>query len=107
LSSSFIGIPRDLLETAGILKLLVHQVLLPTVCPACALTLRSLGTLPGAIGAAWRQWHGRLERMLGQDCAHIRWPDPRGCIACQRQELPDLNGYQGRTVAAEVLQPDK
>lgn len=105
LCSSFIGIPRDLLMSPGILKLLVHQALLPVVCDRCAIGLQELCVLPGRQGAAWRQWRGRMERMLGQDCRRVRWRDPRGCETCRRRELPELNGYGGRTVAAEILTP--
>src|SRR3546814_9154070 len=36
LASEFIGMPRDFLATANILKLLVFQALLPTLCTHCA-----------------------------------------------------------------------
>lgn len=107
LCSSFIGIPRDLLMVKGILKLLVHQVLLPLVCHGCALELNDLCRSPGKQGAAWRQWRMRMEHTLAQDCLQIRWRNPQGCSACRHKDLPELNGYVGRTVAAEVLNPEE
>src|SRR3546814_826338 len=47
LASDFIGVSRDFLATPGILKLIVHQALLPKLCAHCALPASSL--LRGAV----------------------------------------------------------
>ena len=72
LTSDFIGVSRDLLATPGILKLLVFQCLLPTICVHCARNAEQLLELTAwrcAAGvsrsAVWRRvWLEGLERSL-------------------------------------------
>lgn len=109
LSSTFIGVPRDFLETPGMLKLLVFQALLPQLCPACALpaTAAALQRQDGGRQglARWAQWLGWIESGWGLAADQLRLRNPVGCAQCRVPQLPELAGYQGRTVAAELLEP--
>ena len=111
LASDFIGISRDFLATPGVLKLLVYQVLLPRLCPHCALPAVELlrpGKRfggPARTAGEWRQWLDRLLRLYACDARSLRIRNPSGCSACSNKQVPDLNGYAGRTVAAEYIEP--
>ncbi|MGZ8137763.1 ATPase, T2SS/T4P/T4SS family [Bordetella bronchiseptica] len=109
LASDFIGVSRDFLATPGVLKLLVYQTLLPRLCPACALPLAVLWRRGAgrshAQRLAWRCWAARLRR-AGVALAQARVRNPAGCAACAGAGLPALRGYAGRTVVAELLEPE-
>ncbi|MBV6303808.1 Flp pilus assembly complex ATPase component TadA [Candidimonas humi] len=111
LASEAIGIPRDFLATPGILKLVVYQALLPRLCEHCAWPAsRLLAGAPGLDGrqrdgAAWRSWLERLRRLYGCDPAALRIRNPQGCSRCRNPQVPELDGCNGRTVAAEYLEP--
>ncbi|MFA5662467.1 ATPase, T2SS/T4P/T4SS family [Castellaniella sp.] len=109
LASDFIAIPRDFLLAPGMLKLMVHQVLLPQLCAACArpLSVPELvrQQLRGPSAAYWQQWLGWVQRLWALDMAGIRLRNPQGCATCRAGALPELYGYSGRTVAAEFLEP--
>lgn len=107
LASEFIGIPRDFLATPGILKLLVFQALLPTLCPACSvpadpafLAARGTRTL-----GYWDGWLAGIESVWPCSRADLRLRNEAGCGQCRIPQLPELAGYIGRTVAAECLEP--
>jgi type II secretory ATPase GspE/PulE/Tfp pilus assembly ATPase PilB-like protein len=103
LASDFIGVSRDFLATPGVLKLLVHQTLLPRLCPHCALPLRTLHA--GPEGEAWRVWTRRFVELYGVDVQALRIRNGEGCPYCIQDELPHLNGTRGRTVVAEMIEP--
>lgn len=103
LSSDFIGISRDLLATPGILKLLVYQTLLPTLCPHCRLPFASL--FDGDASAYWQRYAERLVRLYGIDVNALRVRNPEGCTHCRTELLPELSGISGRTVVAEMIEP--
>jgi type II secretory ATPase GspE/PulE/Tfp pilus assembly ATPase PilB-like protein len=103
LASDFIGVPRDFLAAPGVLKLLVYQALLPRLCPHCALPLASL--YRGAAGAHWQAWAARFGRLYCLDLRLVRIRNPQGCAQCGNADLPHLNGTQGRTVVAEMIEP--
>lgn len=107
LASRFIGIPRDFLDTPGVLKLLVFQVLLPRLCPACARAAEpaELARQQGGGLPRWRTWLGWIEQAWGIDSARLRVRNPAGCPRCRHAQLPELAGYDGRTVAAELREP--
>lgn len=111
LASDFIGVSRRLLATPGILKLLVYQTLLPALCPACALPLSSLFDRAGGGGMAshepdhWRRYADRLHALYAIDVNALKVRNPDGCPACRQSTLPELHGYAGRTVAAEMIDP--
>ncbi|MFT0532477.1 ATPase, T2SS/T4P/T4SS family [Castellaniella hirudinis] len=109
LASAFIGVPRDFLRTPGVLKLLVYQVLLPRLCVRCAqpASMPALQSRPPARhdAAWWTQWLGWIAAGWGIAAADLRLRNPAGCAHCRLPQLPELAGYQGRTVAAELLEP--
>jgi type II secretory ATPase GspE/PulE/Tfp pilus assembly ATPase PilB-like protein len=112
LASEAIGVPRDFLATPGVVKLVVYQALLPRLCAHCAWPAnRLLAGAPGPDGrqrdgAAWRAWLERLRRLYGCDPAALRIRNPQGCPRCRNPQVPELNGCNGRTVAAEYLEPE-
>lgn len=112
LASDFIGVSRDFLATPGVLKLLVYQVLLPCLCPSCSLPFNSFWEDPesahhDSANAQWaRHWNDWLQFERGVGVAGLRRRNPAGCPACKREQLPELRGTKGRTVAAEIIAPD-
>ena len=106
LTSDFIGVSRDLLATPGILKLLVFQCLLPTICVHCARNAEQLLELTAwrcAAGvsrsAVWRRvWLEGLERSLAISRASLRFRSPHGCLRCGQSRDEVLRGTAGRTV---------
>lgn len=98
LASDFIGVSRDFLATPGILKLLVYQALLPRLCPQCALQ-------PANEHAAAAYYANVLKRLFSVNTAGLRFRNPLGCARCQEGALPELYGYCGRTVVAEMIEP--
>ncbi|TAN26598.1 MAG: general secretion pathway protein [Castellaniella sp.] len=107
LASRFVGVPRDFLETPGVLKLLVFQVLLPRLCPACASEAApgELARQQGGNPDHWRTWLGWIEHCWHITPEKLRLRNPAGCPSCRRPQLPELAGYEGRTVAAELREP--
>lgn len=107
LSSAFIGVPRDFLQTSGVLKLLVFQALLPQLCTACARPAdpEELARQHPGAPQDWRRWLGWIEQSWGVSAGQIRTRHPQGCSRCRLPQLPELAGYDGRTVAAELVEP--
>lgn len=115
LASSFIGVARDLLATPGILKLLVYQCLIARLCQHCALSPHeSLASGP------WRcfqgvvretQWFGQwlsvIEAQTGVPSSALRFRNQSGCKHCQHASVSTLNGTVGRTVVAEMIEPER
>ncbi|HUG59514.1 MAG TPA: ATPase, T2SS/T4P/T4SS family [Candidimonas sp.] len=111
LASDFIGVSRDFLATPGMLKLLVFQALLPTLCTHCALPAHSLADSgiqqgpPYRTSKEWRRWLDLIQDLYGCSTETFRIRNLAGCPVCQRPHLPELNGYAGRTVVAEIIEP--
>lgn len=107
LASEFIGIPRDFLVTPGVLKLLIFQALLPTLCGQCALaaTPERLASSGVADVSYWSYWLDCIESLWSGARQSLRLRNEQGCACCVRAQLPELAGYTGRTVAAECLEP--
>ncbi|MDX3896075.1 ATPase, T2SS/T4P/T4SS family [Pusillimonas sp.] len=107
LASDFIGVPRDFLATPGVLKLLVHQALLPLLCPECCLGLDDAAALqsPPEGAGSWQSWLEILRRLYDADPARLRLRNPAGCPACRQSGAPHLAGHRGRTVVAEYIEP--
>lgn len=103
LASDFIGVSRDFLATPGILKLLVYQALLPALCPYCARSEPDTAT--AAEQSAWELARQRFCRRHGVAGTAMRVRDPAGCEHCRRAGLPELAGWRGRTVVAEIVEP--
>jgi type II secretory ATPase GspE/PulE/Tfp pilus assembly ATPase PilB-like protein len=114
LSSSFIGVPRDLLATPGILKLLVFQCLLPLLCQGCAQTYEQRASsghwhcaLSQTRSAQWRErWIAALEEQADLPRSRLRFRSEQGCPKCANG-LSALIGTSGRTVAAEMIVPSE
>ena len=114
LSSSFIGVPRDLLATPGILKLLVFQCLLPLLCQGCAQSYDQIAqstswrcALAQVRSAHWREsWIASLEEQAGLSRERLRFRSEEGCSCCANG-LSALIGTSGRTVAAELIEPSE
>ena len=109
-SSPAIGVPRDVLGTPEIVKLLVYQALLPVTCPHCGKSpddYASAFNLSGADLDSHHRYFDRLGQLYGIDPARYRMRDKNGCSHCQKEELPELNGFKGRTVVAEMIEPDE
>lgn len=112
LASDAIGVSRDFLAAPGVLKLLVYQTLLPRLCARCALPVDSLWRLGdghhGSDAAAdWRLWVQRIQRVYGLEPDALRVRNAAGCLECRRPQLTALNGIAGRSVAAEMIEPDR
>lgn len=114
LSSSFIGVPRDLLATPGILKLLVFQCLLPLLCKGCAQTYEQIASsehwhcaLSQTRSVQWREsWIAALEEQSDLPRSRLRFRSEKGCPKCANG-LSALIGTSGRTVAAEIIAPSE
>jgi len=112
LASSFIGVPRDLLATPGILKLLVFQCLLPLLCQGCALCYEQIAqqsdwrcAMNRKRSALWREaWVSLLETQSGLSRDRLRFRSHEGCARCANGWSDSL-GILGRTVAAELIEP--
>jgi len=115
LASSFIGVARDLLATPGILKLLVYQCLIARLCSHCSLSLTQFDSQTQwrcALGvlrdAQWRTaWLSGIERQTGVSRHALRFRCERGCPHCQSGMASPLNGTAGRTVVAEMIEPER
>jgi len=112
LSSEFIGIPRDFIDTPGVIKLLAWQALLPALCPGCSLPVESLLTAGGQHpGGAWRtasrwgEWLDLVQRMHGDSAGRMRIRNGAGCDACAGAGATELRGYAGQALVAELIEP--
>src|SRR5690625_285509 len=108
LSSSFIGVDPDLLRTPGILRLLVHQELLPKLCQQCALPVKELKNYPKGITAAlyqfrsFKSWRNQLQSVWGPAFEHVRARKRQGGDACVTWADGRLRGRAGHTVLGRV-----
>lgn len=100
LASDFIGVSRDFLAMPGTLKLLIWQALLPRLCDC---------SLPFMDAAASNQEAIRklkqLEALFPGPAEGLRRRNFAGCSRCRKQGLAELSGYDGRSVAAEMIDP--
>lgn len=113
LASSSIGIPNSFLASPGILNLLVFQALIPVLCSHCSIPLESLRTEGGvdAMGVHqnsdyWAAYIDRFSELYAADPSTLRIRHEGGCSHCQHQDIPELSGYSGRTVVAEMIEPN-
>lgn len=108
-ASPAIGIPRDVLASPGLMKLMVYQALLPVTCPHCGLTPDAFVAKQGLKGADFaehQRFFDRLHRLYNIEPGKFRLRDPSGCSHCRKADLPELNGFAGRTVVSEMVEPD-
>ncbi|UTY55860.1 GspE/PulE family protein [Massilia sp. erpn] len=95
LSSSELGIPRDVIATPGFLTLLVYQALVPKLC-----------TCKKAATEAYDDAYlARIERLFQIERSRIKAENEAGCEACLRKDLPELAGTKGRLMVAEMIEP--
>ena len=97
-----VGVDRDVLATPGALKLLVYQALLPVNCPHCKVR----GDELLASDDRMEPYIARLNRLYRMTPEQLYFRNPDGCPQCRREGLPELNGFKGRTVVAEMCEPD-
>lgn len=111
LSSPMVGVGRDILATPGTLKLLVYQALLPMNCPHCRLSgdhMIQSGREAGDVdGESYASYLGRIKRLYGLEPGEVFFRNRAGCRHCAREQLPELNGLNERTVVAEMIEPDE
>lgn len=110
MASPAIGVPRDVLASPGIMRCIVYQALLPVSCPHCRKGVEEyIETQQVGKEKADRlhAYFARLKRLYDLDASAFRLRDPRGCEHCRKAELPELNGYAGRTVVSEMVEPDE
>jgi len=108
-ASPAIGIPRDVLASPGIMKLMVYQALLPVTCPHCGLSQSDYAHSKGFSGAKLtehQRYFDRIERLYRIDSDKFKLRNEDGCEHCIKPDLPELNGFAGRTVVSEMLEPD-
>jgi type II secretory ATPase GspE/PulE/Tfp pilus assembly ATPase PilB-like protein len=101
-----LGIERGVLATPGNLRLLAYQALIPTNC-SCAIPLRDLISSQDDRGKSWAAYADRMTRLFSANLDGVRVRNVDGCPLCRRDDLPALNGFRGRTVVAELLEPDE
>ena len=107
LSGQSIGIPREVLSTPGNLRLLANQSLIPKCCTKCRINFVDLMKDPDPQAAAyWRNYGERLKRLYDINLDNIKSRNKDGCDACRKEGMPQLNGFSGRTSAAEMIEPD-
>jgi len=98
LASDTIGISRDFLASPDSIKLIVYQALLPRNCPHCALPLADEGEECSLMAL--------LHELYELDTARLRKRNPEGCQHCRHDSIPELNGFSGRELVAEMIEPD-
>lgn len=112
LVSPQINVPREVLGAPNMVKLLVYQALLPVLCHHCSTSPDEALKDPdfGITGAAVAEHHefwARVERLYGVERGRYRIRHPHGCEHCRKEDLPDLNGLNGRTVVCEMIEPNE
>lgn len=108
LAGQSIGIPREVLATPGNLRLLVNQSLIPRNCEHCKRPFSSLlQSQDSQLNQHWMRYGERLKRLYDIDLDGVRVRNPDGCARCVRPDMPDLNGFNGRTSASEMIEPDE
>lgn len=88
-----LGISRDRLASADFINAIVHQILVPVLCPSCAVPVAE-ATLPDGLRA-------ELEAELPAEAlAGAKVRHEAGCASCRQ-------GIAGRQALAEILVPDE
>lgn len=108
LAGQSIGIPREVLATPGNLRLLVNQSLIPKNCDHCKVPFTSLLSGQNAQEhGRWTAYADRLDRLYDLDLEKVMIRNEEGCSRCRRADMPQLNGFSGRTSASEMIEPDE
>ncbi|MBD8088493.1 Flp pilus assembly complex ATPase component TadA [Pseudomonas fluorescens] len=113
LASKSIGVPADHLASPGMLNLLIHQILLPCLCQKCAISFSTLLENGGVdrdgvfqTREYWKGYADTLKLLYDTDAGAMKIRHPEGCPDCQNSEIPEINGYAGRTAAAQMIEPN-
>lgn len=113
LASSSIGVPTSFLASPGILNLLVFQALIPVLCPHCSLPIGHLKEHGGEDIRGvhkepefWSNYIDLIGDVYNVDASSLRIKNPNGCDQCRHPDIPELSGYSGRTVVAEMIEPN-
>lgn len=104
-----VGIPLDVLGTPGNIRLNVYQALVSKTCVYCARSPADYASEQKLVGKKLSEFHhyvGQIEDLFGFAGSQLRFRNPYGCQKCRKPDLPQLNGLHGRTVVAEMLEPD-
>jgi general secretion pathway protein E len=101
-----LGLERSVLANFGNLRFLGYQALIARNCE-CAIPLVELMSSSSASAQRWLAYGDRMKRLFNADLAGVRIRNAEGCHLCRRHDLAALNGYSGRTVVAEVIEPDE
>lgn len=109
-TSAQVGIPASMLATPGMLKLNVYQSLLLKNCPHCALNHEQHRDtlITDAQRSAFAKLLDDIELVCpGVQREALRFHNVLGCEHCRREGLDALRGFAGRTVVAEMVEPDE
>ncbi|NWD56721.1 Flp pilus assembly complex ATPase component TadA [Pseudomonas veronii] len=112
LYSEMIGMSSDFLSSPGVLNLLVYQALIPRLCKHCAPSAEIL-TREGGVDRLgrmrttdyWKTYFDRISKLYKIDSMKMKIRSIEGCVHCNNEELPLLNGYIGRDSASEMIEP--
>lgn len=112
LSSELIGVPESLLAMPGFVKLLVYQVLIKQLCPACSQSA-SDWLVSGDELFGWQQsaqgdkrvWLEQLAFATQGDWHVWRFRNAQGCPECLRADDSHSTGYRDRLLIAEMIEP--
>lgn len=97
LTDSDMGLSRGALTNPDIINLLAFQSLVPLVCPVCALEPAAAAEADPEVAELLQV----LDEKFRVPTARMRFKNAGGCTACQHR------GTAGRTVVAEMWQPDR
>lgn len=113
LASTPIDIPQALLSMPGFVKLLIYQALLKKLCGRCSLsaehwlaqadTSMSAEALDGL--ESREQWLAEIARTFDCDYRSWRFRKQTGCEHCVSGSGELEAGYDGRVLAAEMIEP--
>jgi type II secretory ATPase GspE/PulE/Tfp pilus assembly ATPase PilB-like protein len=113
LSSKSIGVPTDHLASPGMLNLLIHQALIPCLCQNCAIPFAELMQVGGNDRAGvfmkaeyWQEYATVITQLYGIGVSTMKVRNPDGCEKCANPEVPEIQGYAGRTAVAEMIEPN-
>lgn len=107
LASDMVGVSRHFLATPGNIKLIAYQSLLPKLCD-CAIPVENISK-PGHVDYTKNgaDYISRIEQLYRIDTGKVKIRNAMGCSKCRHESISELNGFSGRTLAAEMIEPDE
>lgn len=97
LTNDQIGLSRQALTGPHIINLMIYQALVPMLCKICSEPTEAAVARSPEISETVQL----LQQKLRLPTDQLRWQRPGGCPACKGR------GVQGKTVVAELFQPDR